>query len=175
MILETERLVLREWTPDDVDDLLRIFSDPVAMSFYPSTYDRKEALGWIEWQIGSYARDGYGLWASFDKATGDFVGQCGIFRHDVAGVVEDEIGYHTLRELWGKGYASEAAIACRDYGFKTLELDRLVSWMRAEHTASRRVAEKAGMTLEKTATHSREGYEMVVYSVSRSPLPAPPS
>lgn len=166
-VLETERLFLREWAPDDVDRLHGIFGDAEAMHFYGAPFDRAGTQRWIGLQIEAYARDGHGLWASFDKATGDFVGQCGIWRHEVAGVPENEIGYHTLRALWGRGYAAEAACGCRDHGFGTLGLDRIVSWMRAEHTASRRVAEKTGMTLEKHATHP-SGLAMVVYAVHRT-------
>ena len=76
--LETGRLNFRELTPADVVNLQKIFSDPVAMEFYPSTKSKAETLEWIDWNIQSYQESGFGLWALIDKGSGEFVGQAGL-------------------------------------------------------------------------------------------------
>jgi RimJ/RimL family protein N-acetyltransferase len=83
------------------------------------------------------------------KSSGELIGDCGLVRQVVGELEEIEIGYHVRRDLWGQGYASEAARACRGYGFATLPVDRLISMVRPENLASRRVAEKTGMTVWK--------------------------
>jgi [ribosomal protein S5]-alanine N-acetyltransferase len=86
------------------------------------------------------------------KSTCELIGDCGLVRQSVDGIDEIELGYHVRRDLWGQGYASEAARACRDYGFENLKVDRLISLIRPENLASRRVAEKNGMTIWKEVT-----------------------
>jgi RimJ/RimL family protein N-acetyltransferase len=149
IVLETERMTLRRMDLNDVDNLLGIFSDPEAMRYYPSTKDEAETRGWIEWNLRSYENNGFGLWIATLKHTNQFAGQCGLVVQEVEGKREVEIGYLFLRKLWGQGLASEAARACRDYGFNQLGFTRLISLIDVRNMASRRVAEKAGMTLEK--------------------------
>ena len=77
-VLETDRLLLRHFTLDDVDDLLGIFSDPEAMRYYPATKSRQETIEWIDWNLRSYREHGFGLWAAIRKDTTHFAGQCGL-------------------------------------------------------------------------------------------------
>jgi RimJ/RimL family protein N-acetyltransferase len=92
-ILETNRLLLRHLTIDDVDDLLGIFSDPEAMRYYPATKGRKETIDWIDWNLNSYREYGFGLWAVIRKDTSNFAGQCGlILQRNVDGRDEVEKG-----------------------------------------------------------------------------------
>ena len=148
-VLETERMILRRMEMADVDDLLGTFSDPVAMRHYPATKSRDETEGWARWVQGSYEKDGYGIWVATVKGSGDFAGQCGLVRQEVEGQSEVEIGYLFLRRLWGQGLATEAARACKEYGFDLLGFDRLVSLIAPDNLPSRRVAEKVGMALER--------------------------
>jgi [ribosomal protein S5]-alanine N-acetyltransferase len=148
-ILETPRLILREFTLDDVDVLARVLSDAETMRFYPAPFDRDGVEKWISRNIGRYEKDGFGLWAAVLKAKGEVIGDCGLTVQNVDGVDEVEIGYHTRRDLWGQGLATEAARACRDFGFARLGVDQLISIIRPENLASRRVAEKNGMTVAK--------------------------
>jgi [ribosomal protein S5]-alanine N-acetyltransferase len=149
MVLETKRLILREMTLRDVDDLLEVFSDPEAMQFYPQPFDRQMTQTWIERNIQRYAQHGFGLWAIILKENGKLIGDCGLVVQEVGGVEEIEVGYHVHRDLWGKGLATEAAQACRDYGFSQLGFDKLISLINPANIASRRVAEKNGMRLLK--------------------------
>jgi RimJ/RimL family protein N-acetyltransferase len=149
LILETERLLLREFVPEDGDALAAVLSDPEIMRYYPAVLDRAGIAAWIERNRRRYAADGHGLWAMVLKSSGEVIGDCGLTRQTVDGREEIEIGYHVRRDLWGQGYAPEAARACRDYGFSRLGAERLISLIRPENLPSRRVAEKIGLSLWK--------------------------
>jgi ribosomal-protein-alanine N-acetyltransferase len=167
IVLRTERLILREMTMDDVDDLMGIFGDPEAMRYYPATKSREEVERWVRWVTDSYAANGFGLWVATAKDTGAFAGQCGLMLQDVNGTVEPEIGYLFLRRLWGRGLATEAASACRDYAFGPLGMKRVISLPDPANLASRRVAEKVGMTLEREVWMERWGKAACVYAIER--------
>ena len=148
-IIETDRLLLRQLKIDDIDSMLEIFSDPEAMT-HSKIKNREEVKIRIQWNLESYKNNGFGLWACILKNTKQFVGCCGMLLHpDIGGMQEKEIPYHFIRKFWGNGYASEAAKACRDYGFNTLKLPRLISIIDPTHTASQKVAERMGMKQEK--------------------------
>jgi RimJ/RimL family protein N-acetyltransferase len=100
------------------------------------------------------------------KETGDLIGDCGLIRQEIEGEWLVEIGYHVRRDHWKRGFASEAAQACRDYGFSRLNVDRLISLIRPENMPSRRVAEKNGMKVWKEVTW--QGLRHLVYAVERS-------
>ena len=145
-VLETDRLFLREFVPEDVDALAVVLSDPETMRFYPKPLDRAEVASWIERNRRRYREDGHGLWAMALKSNGQVIGDCGLIRQSVDRVDEIEIGYHVRRDVWGRGLAPEAAAACRDYGFGRLQAPRLISLIRPENLPSRRVAEKTGLS-----------------------------
>jgi len=163
-VLETERMVLCRMEMPDVDDLMGIFSDPVVMRYYPGTKSRREAETWVQSQLDRYRDHDIGLWAAVLKDSGELVGQCGLTVQEVEGREEVEIGYHFLRKHWNRGLATEAARACRDHGF-ALGHDRLVSLIDPGNLASRRVAEKTGLTLEKEV--EKWGKTVCVYSVNK--------
>ncbi len=149
MIAETERLLLREFLDVDLDALASIFADPLAMRFSlsgPKT--RAETRAFIERCRRGYTEDGYSLWAIIHK-TGGLIGYCGCIRQEVDGRRESEIGYRLDSDYWGRGLATEAARASRDYAVQGLGLSRLISIIEPANAASIRVAEKMGMTFEK--------------------------
>ena len=164
-VLETQRLALREFQFEDLDALATILSDPETMRYYPMSFDRAAVAGWIQRNRTRYANDGYGLWAMILKSTRELIGDCGLVRQSVDGVDEIEIGYHVHRDLWGQGFATEAARACRGFGFANLAIERLISLIRPENLASRRVAEKNGMTICKQVT--RANLLHYVYAIKR--------
>jgi len=165
-ILETSRLILREFLPEDADALARVICDRETMRFYPMAFDRSGADEWIVRNRRRYEEFGHGLWAMDLKAIGEMIGDCGITVHDVDGEGLQEIGYHVRRDLWGQGLATEAARACRDYGFQTLDAPFLISLIRAENVASCRVAEHNGMTIWKQTTHANLQHR--VYRITRA-------
>ena len=117
-MIETERLLLREYTFEDFNSLYEILSDQETMEHYPKPFDEKEVRGWIQWNIENYAKYGFGLWAVVLKETGRMIGDCGITIQDIDGDLLPEIGYHIHKKYWRKGFGSEAARAVRDWVFE---------------------------------------------------------
>ena len=149
VILETPRLILRRHVSGDADALEAVLGDPVANEFFPSALDRRGVEDWIAGHIARYRRDGFGKWAIILKSTGEIVGSCGCVVQEVEGRNEIEVGYNVRRDLWGNGYATEAARACTEYAFRELGAVRVISMIRPENVRSIRVAEKNGMVREK--------------------------
>ena len=168
-ILETRRVILREFVVNDADALARVISDPETMRYYPAAYDRSGVEQWIDRNRARYAKDGHALWGMVLKTSGELIGDCGLIRQEVDGESLVEIGYHVRRDHWGKSLAPEAAAACRDYGFSRLGEQRLISLIRPENLPSRRVAEKIGLTLWKTTVW--RDLPHCVYLISRSDQP----
>jgi [ribosomal protein S5]-alanine N-acetyltransferase len=169
LILETPRLTLREFVDEDATALALVLSDAETMRFYPAPFDRAGVEEWIARNRRRYAKDGIGLWAMVFKSTGELVGDCGIMKQEVEGEPWYEIGYHLRREFWGQGLATEAAQACKAWGFTHLTVDRIISLIRPENVPSRRVAERNGMTVWKEIEW--RGLPHCVYSVGRSDVP----
>jgi RimJ/RimL family protein N-acetyltransferase len=149
--LETDRLVLRPLSLDDLDDMAMLLGDAEALALWGDPLDRDGARSWIERNLARYEADGFGRCAVVLRATGELVGDCGLIRTLVEGAPEVELGWITRRSHWGLGIATEAAGAWRDHAFDTLGLERVVSMVSERNLASRRVAEKLGMTVEREA------------------------
>lgn len=149
MEIETERLILRPFREEDLDEEFSIVGDPDTMSFYPRAYTKAEVAKAIAENIRTFETSGYGLFAVMDKHSGEYVGDCGITIQIIDGEEEFEVGYRIRKEYWGQGLAPEAARAMVEYGFKNLGLKKLCSYMAKDHHQSRRTAEKAGMILQK--------------------------
>lgn len=147
MKIETDRLILRELTMDDLEEVHDILSDPESMQYYPSPFDLDKSKIWISWNIENYATYGFGLWAVFLKVDNQFIGDCGITMQNINGDMEPEIGYHINKRHANKGYATEAARACVKYAFEVLKFDKIFSYMKYTNIPSQRVAEKNGMKL----------------------------
>ena len=145
MIIETERLILREYTSEDFNDLYEILSDRETMEHYPKPYDEKGVRGWIRWNIENYAKYGFGLWAVVLKETGKMIGDCGITIQNIDGDLLPEIGYHIHKNYWRNGFGSEAARAVRDWAFENTEYDRLYSYMKYTNIGSYSTASAIGM------------------------------
>jgi len=169
-VIETSRLSLRELVASDADGLLEIFEDPDAMWAYPSTKDRTETEGWIRWAQASYAENGWGLWAVIRREDGRFLGDCGPMPQPVDGQTVAELGYHIVRAEWGRGYATEAASAARDWFFANTADDRLVSIVWPPNTPSRRVAEKVHARMREFVWE-KSGTVECLYETLRSDLP----
>jgi len=166
-ILETERLLLREFTPNDRDELAVMVADPEQMTFYPRPKTREEAAAWIERNLALYRERGYGVWAMEPLDGGPVLaGYCGIRPLELDdGTREIEIGWHVHKRLWGEGIATEVAAAVLDHAFEHLGLRHVVAIIPPDHIASRRVAEKIGMRAERAATF--EGHSVIVYATEQ--------
>jgi len=131
-------------TSADLDSMSALLGDPVVMTYYPAPRSRGEAAQWIAWNDANYAKHGYGLWI-VETHDGEFLGDCGLTWQDVNGQCELEVGYHMRTDVQGRGYATEAAAACKDFARDVLHVQRLVAIIHPENLSSRRVAEKIGM------------------------------
>lgn len=140
----TARLRFREMSLSDLDDMAALLGDPTVMTFYPAPKSRDEARRWIEWNLRNYADHGHGLWI-IETHDGEFIGDCGLTWQKVNGTPRLEVGYHVGTAFQGKGYATEAATACRDFARSQLGAKELVAIVHPRNTASRRVAERIGM------------------------------
>ena len=148
VFLETPRLVLRRFTPDDVDHLVDLDSDPDVMRYItggvPTSREEieNEVLPAF---LGYYERyEGYGFWAVIEKAAGNFLGWFHFRPGPDAGPGEVELGYRLRKSAWGQGYATEGSRALIHKGFTELGVQRVVAEAMAVNTASRRVMEKSG-------------------------------
>jgi RimJ/RimL family protein N-acetyltransferase len=163
---ETERMILRPFAAGDADAVYGLFSDPVAMRYsITGVRDRAATAAWLERVIAIHDAHGHGFWAAVLKETGAYVGHAGLLPQEVEGRREVEVAYWFLQSHWNRGLATEAACACRDYGFRELDRRRLISLIVPENVASQRVAEKVGMSLEREAIW--KSTRMLVYSLTR--------
>ena len=156
-MIETERLLLREYSRDDFDALYEIMSDPETMQHYPAPFDKERTGRWIEWNLENYSKHGFGLWAVVLKETGAFIGDCGITLQDIDGERLPEIGYHIHKKYWRRGYAKEAAQAVRDWAFGHTDYPALYSYCKYTNEASFKTAEAIGMHFHKEVRDAVNG------------------
>jgi len=166
MVLETERLILREMTQEDYPALAQILQDREAMFAYEHAFSDEETQAWLNRMLERYRTDGYGLWAVVRKETGEMIGQCGLTRQRVEEREVLEIGYLFQRKHWKQGYAIEAARACKVYAFETLNADEVFSIVRDNNIASMNVAIRNGMTIRCRFTKHYYDMDMPHYAFS---------
>jgi ribosomal-protein-alanine N-acetyltransferase len=167
-VLETDRLILRRLTMDDLDDLFKLYHSPEVRKYYSEGLPSyEETRGELEWMINHcYVKYGFGMWAAIHKTTGQFIGRCGLTPMDIEGHEAIEVGYMLAKEYWGQGLATEAAQAILQYGFEQAGLARLICVINPQNQASSRVAMKLGMTLEIDGDVN--GEPTLLYSINRS-------
>ncbi|MFA6731709.1 MAG: GNAT family N-acetyltransferase [Sphaerochaeta sp.] len=172
IILETERLLLRELTQEDYPMLSAILQDPQTMYAYEGPFSDEETQAWLERNLKRYKEDGFGLWAVVPKETGAMVGQAGLTWQSIGDTKVLEIGYLFNRAYWGKGYATEAAIACKHYAFSVLQAQEVYSIIRDTNSASMHVAMRAGMQVRTRFTKHYRGVDMphLAFSVKRDDM-----
>ena len=149
IILETERLFLREMNMDDFDALYKVLADREIMQHYPYIFDGTRVKDWIERNMNRYHQNGFGLWAVCLKDTEELIGDCGLTLQNIEGEMLPEIGYHIRADYQRKGYAKEAAAAVRDWAFANTEYLSLYSYCKYTNVASYKTAESIGMHFEK--------------------------
>ena len=166
-ILTTPRLALRPLQDTDFDALCETLQDPQAMKAYEHGFSKEEVSCWLSKQQARYAQDGVGLWAVTDRENGIFLGQCGITMQEWDGRRVPEIGYLFAKHHWHRGYATEAAVACREYAFRELGLPEVYSIIRENNLPSQKVARRNGMAVVGRQIKHYYGMEMphLVYSV----------
>ena len=165
-ILETDRLILREYTETDFNGLYAILSDKEAMKYYSKPYDENGTARWLNWCFDCYKRYGFGLWAIELKKSGEFIGDCGISMQNIDGEQLPEIGYHIHKRHWKQGYAKEAASAVRDWFFVNTDFPGVYSYMTCTNVASYSTAASVGLKRIKEYADS-DGIRCYVYRMLR--------
>ena len=144
MIIETERLILREMMESDFNALYKVLSDSDIMQHYPYTFDENRVKNWIERNIERYRIFGFGLWAICLKDTSEMIGDCGLTMQIINGQIKPEIGYHIRADKQRNGFAKEAAIAVRDWAFCNTPFNIVYSYMKNTNKASAKTAMSYG-------------------------------
>ena len=163
MILETERLYLREMKQSDFNSLCKIMQDKETMYAYEGAFSDTEVQEWLDRQIFRYQKWGFGLWAVIRKETDEMIGQCGLTMQPWKDEEVLEIGYLFEKSHWHNGYAIEAAEACKKYAFEVLNADEVCSIIRDTNTASQNVAIRNGMIAVDSWTKHYRGVDMPHY------------
>ena len=140
MIIETERLFLREMKESDFDALYKVLADSDIMQHYPYAFDENRVINWIQRNIERYRIFGFGLWAVCLKETGEMIGDCGLTLQLIDGRIKPEIGYHIRADKQRNGYAKEAAIAVRDWTFNNTPFQIVYSYMKYTNEPSVKTA-----------------------------------
>lgn len=158
MMLETERLVLRNWRESDVEHYLVLAGDVGYHAFSRPgrfmVHNAKEAKAKVRERILLFDRRKFGKFPIFLKDTGEFIGTCGIEPFNLDGQPEVELGYRLCLKFWGKGFASEAAAAMLGHGFGDLKLARIMAFVLPQNTASVRILEKLGFRYLRDFLHA---------------------
>lgn len=171
-VMETARLRLRWMRVDDFPFVRSMLSDPVVMAAWEHPFSEEESRLWMARQLSRYTayKRRFGLWGVIRKSDGAFIGQCGLTLQEAEGKELLEAGYVFAKEAWHQGYAIEAAQAVRDYAFQRLSAPALHAIIRDTNEASRRVAERLGMTAGRVTVKHYYGMDMthIIYGMTRS-------
>jgi ribosomal-protein-alanine N-acetyltransferase len=162
-VLESERLLLRPFCEDDLDDLFTLQSDPDVMRYLGTgkARTREETQERLQRVIGHWEEHGFGMWALVVKDDGRFAGWCGFgYGH---GLGDAELSYTLARRYWGQGLATEAVRRVLRYAFEQVVLPRVVGVARIENTASQRVMLRVGMTLRQNIQYDDK--EALMYAI----------
>jgi [ribosomal protein S5]-alanine N-acetyltransferase len=166
MILETPRLILRPFAADDLDRMVELMANKDFMRFSMGPMTHEQTQRFVD-KVIAWDRDGLpSQFAMIVRSSGALAGYCGFFHQEVDGVNEIEIGYRLQRDFWNRGLTNAAAHAVRGHGFHDLKLERVISLIHPDNQASRRIAEKNGMILERETTF--KGFPTFVFTITRT-------
>jgi RimJ/RimL family protein N-acetyltransferase len=150
IIIQTDRLFLRKVVLNDSKYLVNLFSDPLAMTFFPKVLDLKGTIKWINKVKNCYKNDGFGFYVCEKRDNLEIIGYCGLLLQKKVGKNNEiEIGYGLIRRYWHQGFATEAAKGCMKYGINKFNIKRFISLIRPKNVASINVAKRVGMKWEK--------------------------
>lgn len=164
-MIETERLIFRPFTEEDLPKLVEQRSDPDVNRYLggPARQNAEALATRLKFYMDCYDKFGFGSCAMLWRETGEMIGTAGIQPLEDTG--EIEVGYSIIKAYWGLGLGTEAAKGWMAHGFNTAGLERIVAVAVEENTASRRIMEKLGMTYEKTEVHY--GEPCAFYAISK--------
>lgn len=168
-VIETERLVLRHLRREDVEDLAALNTDPDFTRFFGGpkslAHMLEHAAAYIERLLSEEYATGSGFYATIYKPEARFIGRCGLLRQTIDGLPELEIAYGIAPAYWGRGLATEAVRALKEYGFSRHDVPRLISLIDPDNIASQRVAEKNGLRRDRQTL--LDGHPCNVYVIDR--------
>ena len=167
IMIEPNRLFLREMGPEDFDALYAVLADSDIMQHYPYTFDEARVQNWINKNIERYRVFGFGLWAVCLQSSGEMIGDCGLTMQRIGGTILPEIGYHIAKAHQHRGFAREAAIAVRDWTFTHTPFGAVYSYMKQSNLPSAAVARANGTTLLREFTDD-EQEQTAIYGISRT-------
>lgn len=164
MVIETERLILRELCLDDITGMMQLHSNPQVQKFTGEDVITTSAgiHDKIQEKVNEYRDYGYGRWATILKEGQQFIGWAGLSY--LPEFDEIDLGYRFLPQFWGKGIATEACNAILVYGFETLKLQKIIAIALKENEASIKVMEKTGMQFDKIAPYEEGSEDAVWYA-----------
>lgn len=166
-MMETDRLLLRPWREEDGEELQHLFSDPAVRGGRNMPPERVARFG--RSSLEQWIKNGFGPWAAIDKATGAWVGRIGLDDlEDWPGSDKIEVGFELHQAWWGRGLATEGALAALRFGFEQHALERIISVTASAHVSARRVMEKAGLTYQGTRTWMNPDVPIVWYAIERA-------
>jgi [ribosomal protein S5]-alanine N-acetyltransferase len=166
-MIDTPRLHLREFTEADFAALMAVVSNPEVMRFSEGVEDEATVRARLDSFIHSYRTRGYGKWAVEEKSTGQLIGYCGFGTEEIDGAMMPELGYRFLPNFWGRGLATEAALACSHYAETNHCFPHYVGFTHPGNTGSQNVLRKVG--LKYVGERQYHGYTVVVFEKYLSP------
>lgn len=166
MYIETQRLIIRDLQETDAEALSSLWADPEVTTFLGGARDKEEIRKTLIEDAKTAAEVPYDLRTVIEKESGEIVGHCGLLDKEVDGQEEIELTYVIAKRTWGKGYATEAAAAIKDFAFAEMGLTRLIALIKPNNVSSERVALKVGMHHEKNTVRSN-GIVMQVYVMEK--------
>jgi len=168
-VVETDRLVLRPWSEQDGEELQRLFSNPAVRAgrnLPPERIAQFAVSSVRQWRV-----NGFGPWAAIEKTTGCWIGKIGLDQlDDWPDPDKIEVGFELHEAWWGRGLATEGAVAALHFGFEQHGLERIISVTAAAHIAARRVMEKAGLIYEGTRYWMNPEVPVVWYAIRRATI-----
>ena len=166
-MIPTARMLLRPWRDADGPELQRLFADPDVRGGRHIPFER--IVRFHESTLHQWRVNGFGPWAALDRVTGEFIGRLGLDHlDDWPGPDKIEVGFELHKPWWGRGLATEGALAALDFGFETHGLQRIISVTAAAHARARRVMEKAGLTYRETRYWMSPDVPVVMYAIDRA-------
>lgn len=163
MVIETDRLILRKFALTDAASFYQLNSDSEVLKYtIDKPFASVDAAKSFIRNYKNYEKHGYGRWSVVLKETNEFIGWCGLKNHHDEFI---DLGYRFLKTHWGKGYATEAGLACIVYGFSELGLSQIIGRATVDNVASIRVLEKCGMRFLKE--DKCDGLQAVYYQISK--------
>lgn len=163
IITETQRLLVAKIDKGDADLLFQLTGDEQVMKYLPKALSYDETRRMINELLNHYEKYGFCFWKLLLKPENEFIGIAGLLHQEIDANEETEISYRIKPEYWNNGYATEAALACKEYAEKVLDKKRLVSIIHPENIASKCVAQKLGAKKSKTAIFLGMEHEIYVY------------